>query len=155
MNSFIYVYNSGHIISGAITVIVAFFFLRLPQKKTVNLSEAIRKLDYLGVAVLVGAIVAILLPLNWGGSQYGKFILFFSPGSSYFAMKFLSVRHSNPLFRIAWNSPVVISLLVVGVVLVAAFVLVEKYFAIEPLVPGEIRSFTTKLKTTCSLASPS
>ncbi|RUP17233.1 major facilitator superfamily domain-containing protein [Jimgerdemannia flammicorona] len=73
-----------------------------------DFASAMKRIDYLGVAVLICAIVAILLPLNWGGGQY------------------------------AWNSPIVISLLVVGVVLVGVLVLVERYFATEPLIPGHL-----------------
>ncbi|RUS25067.1 major facilitator superfamily domain-containing protein [Jimgerdemannia flammicorona] len=101
---------------GAVTLVVITFFLRVPSQKS-DFASAMKRIDYLGVAVLICAIVAILLPLNWGGGQY------------------------------AWNSPIVISLLVVGVVLVGVLVLVERYFATEPLIPVHIyalKNFTFK-----------
>ncbi|KAM3581173.1 hypothetical protein VKS41_006611 [Umbelopsis sp. WA50703] len=90
---------------GAITLAVVILFLHLP-KPVGSIWEKLKMIDYLGSLVLIGCLVCILLPLQWGGNQY------------------------------AWNAPVVIALFCVGGVLLIALALVEKYFAKVPIIPG-------------------
>ncbi len=66
-----------------------------------------RRHDYAGMVTLVLAVVPILLALSWGGVQYG------------------------------WASPQVVGLLVIGVVMVAAFVTIE-HRSDSPIMPLEI-----------------
>jgi EmrB/QacA subfamily drug resistance transporter len=65
------------------------------------------KIDYLGAALLAGGLSAIVLYTSLGGTTYG------------------------------WGSPLMITLVVAGLVLLAAFVLVEARAA-EPILPLEI-----------------
>ncbi|KAF0452659.1 MFS general substrate transporter [Gigaspora margarita] len=81
---------------GVITIIAVIFFLRM-KKPTGSLLEKIKRVDFIGIAVMIAATVCILLPLNWGGSTY------------------------------AWNSPVIIVLLCLGAVGYIIFGLVENY----------------------------
>src|SRR5215475_7193604 len=71
-------------------------------------------IDYLGAAVLAVGATAIVLVTTWGGSQY------------------------------AWGSPVIMSLIAVGVVAVATFIWIETKAA-EPMLPMHVfknRNFT-------------
>lgn len=92
---------------GAVTVACVIFFLHLPYPSG-SILEKLKRIDWWGTVVLVGATVALLLPLNWGGSRY------------------------------EWNSPVIIVLLCVGVLGFIAFGLVEKYISVEPIAPGRL-----------------
>ncbi|KAJ1679104.1 hypothetical protein EV182_002717 [Spiromyces aspiralis] len=65
--------------------------------------EKLKRVDFLGSFIVVASLILILLALSWGGKTY------------------------------AWNSVVVITLLVVGFVLLAVFVMVEAYIAPEPI----------------------
>src|SRR5215470_9871206 len=72
------------------------------------------KIDYLGAAVLAVGATAIVLVTTWGGSQY------------------------------AWGSAPILSLIVVGVAAVAAFIWAENK-AVEPILPMHVfknRNFT-------------
>jgi EmrB/QacA subfamily drug resistance transporter len=64
-------------------------------------------IDYLGAAVLAAGATAIVLVTTWGGTQY------------------------------AWGSPPIISLIVVGILAVAAFIPVENR-AVEPILPMHV-----------------
>jgi MFS family permease len=90
---------------GFITIITAVFILRLPTVKTTNIWTSLRKIDWLGTFLLISAVVCILIPVQGGGSQY------------------------------AWNSPIVISLLIVRFLLTVAFIYVEGWVAKEPVIP--------------------
>jgi EmrB/QacA subfamily drug resistance transporter len=74
---------------GAVALVVTSIVLDLPQRRISH------KIDYLGTALLVGAVGSILLAVTWGGTQY------------------------------AWGSPTIITLAVAGSVLLAAFIAVE------------------------------
>ncbi|KAI9359971.1 major facilitator superfamily domain-containing protein [Zopfochytrium polystomum] len=93
---------------GAITIVAALFLLNVPSSTTENRMSALASLDWLGTALLVGAVICILVPLQGGGTQY------------------------------AWNSAVVIALFIVGALLAAAFVLVEAKLAANPIIPLEL-----------------
>ncbi|RUP45914.1 major facilitator superfamily domain-containing protein [Jimgerdemannia flammicorona] len=96
---------------GAVTIVAIVMFLNLPYDRS-SLGEKLKRVDFLGTIVLVGAIVCILLPTTWGGVTY------------------------------PWSDPIVISLYVVAVVLIALFGIVEWKFAREPLMP--LRMFTNR-----------
>lgn len=67
----------------------------------------VKKIDYLGALSYSGAIVLLLIPISSGGSYY------------------------------AWDSPMVISMLVISVLLFGAFLLVEWKYAPLPMIPCE------------------
>lgn len=89
---------------GAITVIVAIFLLRIPRPKG-SLLQKLKRIDYAGTIAVVGSTIALLLPLNWGGSDH------------------------------PWSSPLIIVLLIVGFIGYIIFGLIETKFAIEPVAP--------------------
>ncbi|RUS15319.1 major facilitator superfamily-domain-containing protein [Endogone sp. FLAS-F59071] len=80
-----------------------------------SMREKIARIDFLGTITLICACVAILLAVQWGGNTY------------------------------AWNSAIIISLFVVGVVLIGALVIIETYYAKEPIIPGYLYSQRTPL----------
>ena len=67
-------------------------------------TRMVHRIDYAGTVLLVSAVGSILLAVTWGGTQY------------------------------AWGSPIIIALSVVGAILLAAFVAVERRAA-EPVLP--------------------
>lgn len=70
-----------------------------------SFKEKIKRVDFLGSFILFIAVTLILLPLNWGGNKY------------------------------AWDSRIVIALLVAGLVMTVVFVLAEMKIPKEPIVP--------------------
>ncbi|KAJ2059029.1 hypothetical protein GGI17_004669 [Coemansia sp. S146] len=90
-------------ISGVVLVIVV-FFLRLPQPQG-SLWAKLKKVDFLGSAVLIGAVVMLLLALTWGGKDF------------------------------PWSSARVICLLIFGVILLGVFLLIEWKTSADPTVP--------------------
>ncbi|KAF9198624.1 hypothetical protein BGZ49_000484 [Haplosporangium sp. Z 27] len=70
-----------------------------------TLSDKLRRIDYLGSVLLMISVILILLPLSWGGNTY------------------------------AWDSGIVIGLLVAGFVMAGVFVVVEWKVPKEPIVP--------------------
>ncbi|KAI9505383.1 major facilitator superfamily domain-containing protein [Coemansia spiralis] len=90
-------------ISGAVLIIVV-LFLRLPRPKG-SFIEKLKKVDFIGSLVLIGAVVMLLLAFTWGGKTF------------------------------AWNSAKVVCLLVFGVVTIGVFLLVEWKTPADPAVP--------------------
>ncbi|KAJ2258016.1 hypothetical protein GGI13_000733 [Coemansia sp. RSA 455] len=90
-------------ISGIVLIIVV-FFLRLPQPQG-SLWGKLKKVDFLGSAVLIGAVVMLLLALTWGGKDF------------------------------PWSSARVICLLIFGVILLVVFLLIEWKTSADPTVP--------------------
>ena len=93
---------------GLIAVIALLFFL--PAQLSVRTSEktglaAVRNIDFLGAVLSTIATICLMLGLTWGSSQ-----------------------------MYAWNSPQVIGLMAIGVVLFILFALVERR-AVEPILP--------------------
>ncbi|CAG8785882.1 13413_t:CDS:2 [Gigaspora margarita] len=88
---------------GAITVIAIIFLLHM-KIPAGSLLGKFKRIDFIGIIIMISSTVCILLPLNWGGSTY------------------------------AWNSPVIIVLLCVGAVGYIIFGLVEIYVVSEPVV---------------------
>ncbi|ORX88949.1 MFS general substrate transporter [Basidiobolus meristosporus CBS 931.73] len=99
---------------GAITIIIVCIFLHLPTAEC-SLVEKIKRIDFLGTFLLLGSIITLLLPTQWGGNDY------------------------------PWNSGVVIGLYCVSAVLIIAFVVVEYRFATEPIVPCRLFGMRTPL----------
>ncbi|CAI2165954.1 13712_t:CDS:10 [Funneliformis geosporum] len=88
--------------------IVAIIFLLRIPRPKGSLIQKIKRIDYLGTIVMTFTIIAFLLPLSWGGNEY------------------------------AWNSPVIIVLLIVGCGGIFLFALVEVKFANEPVSPPHL-----------------
>eukprot|EP01112_Ceratiomyxa_fruticulosa_P015842 TRINITY_DN471_c0_g1_i1.p1 TRINITY_DN471_c0_g1~~TRINITY_DN471_c0_g1_i1.p1 ORF type:complete len:585 (+),score=107.14 TRINITY_DN471_c0_g1_i1:141-1895(+) len=70
-----------------------------------NIREKLLRIDYAGICTLLPAVVCLLLATNWGGSTY------------------------------PWGGAIVVSLYVVSGVMIIVFVLIEIYFAREPILP--------------------
>jgi hypothetical protein len=80
------------------------FFLPL-KPVTGSFKSKLKKVDFLGLATSLVAVIFILVPISLGGAEY------------------------------AWNSALVISMLVVGIVFLIAFIIVEWKFALLPMLP--------------------
>ncbi|KAJ3061161.1 hypothetical protein HDU99_005649, partial [Rhizoclosmatium hyalinum] len=98
---------------GAFTIAVVVFFLKLGNSAKESFAESFRKIDLLGTVLLVAAVICLLIPIQGGGTQY------------------------------AWDSPLVISLFIVGTILLAAFIYVEGWVAKNPVLSFEL--FQNKL----------
>ena len=98
----------------------------LPFKPlTGNYREKLKRIDYVGTLLILASTTLILLSLNWGGNEY------------------------------AWDSGVVIALLVVGVFLMAVFVFVEGSRFIDlPILPMYLfRDISVSASYTCTFFS--
>ncbi len=89
---------------GAVALVVTSIVLDLPSRRVSH------QIDYLGTALLVGAVCSILLAVTWGGTQY------------------------------AWGSTIIISLAIGGAILLAAFISVERRVAEPVLPPYLFRN---------------
>ncbi|KAJ2161167.1 hypothetical protein GGF46_001679 [Coemansia sp. RSA 552] len=89
---------------GGVAGVFIVFFLRMPRPQG-SFMEKLRRIDFVGMIVLVGGLIMILLALNFGGQDY------------------------------SWSSPVVICLLVCGLVVIGIFVLLEWKVPKEPVMP--------------------
>ncbi|KAJ2497670.1 hypothetical protein GGH96_004909 [Coemansia sp. RSA 1972] len=93
-------------IMGIVTLVYLAVVLRLPRPASVSSwKDGLRKLDYAGILVVTASISLVIVGLNIGGTI------------------------------LLWSSPVTISCLVVGVVLLGVFVAVELKLPQMPLVP--------------------
>lgn len=90
-------------VAGAVLIAVV-LFVRLPQPKG-SFMEKLRKVDFLGSLVLVGAVVMLLLALTWGGKTH------------------------------PWSSARIICLLVFSLLAFVLFMLVEWKTTAAPTVP--------------------
>ncbi|KAI1299949.1 hypothetical protein EDD11_006351 [Mortierella claussenii] len=70
-----------------------------------TLNEKLRRIDYFGSLLLMTAVIMILLPLSWGGNKY------------------------------AWDSAIVIGLLIGGFAVAVVFIVVEWKVPNEPIIP--------------------
>lgn len=75
---------------------------------TITFTEGIRRIDFIGILLSISATCLLLIALDWGGTIY------------------------------AWNSPIIVSFLVVSGVLYILFFLYESRFPKEPLVPPRL-----------------
>ncbi|KAJ2955890.1 hypothetical protein NQZ79_g8191 [Umbelopsis isabellina] len=89
---------------GGIALAVIFFFLHLPNPKA-SIWEKLKQIDFIGTALILCAVVALLLPTEWGGITY------------------------------PWNSGIVIGLYCAGGVLTIIFIALEKWFVPTPVIP--------------------
>ncbi|KAI9345868.1 major facilitator superfamily domain-containing protein [Zopfochytrium polystomum] len=55
---------------GAIAIVAVLFFLNVSSAKVENRMAAFASLDWLGMFLLLGAVICILVPLQGGGTQY-------------------------------------------------------------------------------------
>lgn len=58
---------------GAFTALTVLLFLRLParpQLASTPLREKLKKLDLIGLAIFLPAVISLLLAMQWGGSEY-------------------------------------------------------------------------------------
>ncbi|PVZ97879.1 hypothetical protein BB558_006151 [Smittium angustum] len=92
---------------GAIAIVAIIFLVKIDKPKG-NLMEKLKRLDVVGVLIMICAIVMILLALNWGGTTY------------------------------PWNSSRIIALLVVGILCIFIFIAYEYKFPKEPVIPLRI-----------------
>lgn len=93
-----------------VTVAVGFIVFFLPKLAgdSSGLKQLAARVDVLGTLTLIAGTVTLVLGLNWGGRTY------------------------------PWSSPQVIACIVVGLAILCAFVLIEKYYAKEPIIPGRL-----------------
>ncbi|KAJ1677144.1 hypothetical protein EV182_006780, partial [Spiromyces aspiralis] len=87
----------------AVTIISAVIFIRIPTTGD-SFKEKIKRIDFVGSILVVGALVMILLALSWGGHEY------------------------------PWDSARVLALLIVGIFVLGGFVVYEFYIPPEPIV---------------------
>ncbi|KAF9925326.1 hypothetical protein FBU30_004916 [Linnemannia zychae] len=80
---------------GVLQIALIIKFYQIPFERTENLSAKLRRVDYAGVLVIICAVLCLLLPLNWGGTEY------------------------------AWDSAVVISLFSVMAVMIIIMTIIE------------------------------
>ncbi|OGM46569.1 hypothetical protein ABOM_004672 [Aspergillus bombycis] len=88
-----------------VTVMIVLALAIPPSNVTGGMASKLQMIDWLGLFVSIAAVLLTLIPLSQGGAAY------------------------------AWNSPLVIAMLVVGGVLIIAFVLVEWKVARLPIMP--------------------
>ncbi|KAI8804931.1 major facilitator superfamily domain-containing protein [Cladochytrium replicatum] len=94
---------------GAFVVLVLILFLRFPTAEySMNLSDRLKRIDYLGVFLIVATVVCFTLPLQLGGVRW------------------------------AWSDPQTVALLVTSVVLLGVTFYVEGWVAQDPIIPGSV-----------------
>ncbi|KAF0496953.1 MFS general substrate transporter [Gigaspora margarita] len=92
---------------GVITILAIIFFLHM-KKPTGSLLTKFKRIDFIGISLMISSTVCILLPLNWGGNTY------------------------------PWDSPVIITLLCIGAAGYVIFGLAECYIVSEPIAPPHL-----------------
>ncbi|TIB78054.1 hypothetical protein E3Q23_00996 [Wallemia mellicola] len=91
-----------------------------------NWREKARRIDYAGSIIILASTILILLPLNWGGNKY------------------------------AWDSAVVLALLIIGLLLIVVFILVEncKKIVDLPILPMHLfKNRSVSASYTCTFFS--
>ncbi|KAG9066904.1 hypothetical protein KI688_012816 [Linnemannia hyalina] len=91
---------------GAVGMTLLVVFLHMNRPKNLSLGTAMRSLDYVGIGLLIGAIIMILLGLNWGADA-----------------------------KYEWDSAVILCLLIIGVLVMVAFLVNEWKVAANPIIP--------------------
>lgn len=91
---------------GAVGMALLVVFLHMNRPKNMSLKTAMRGLDYAGIGLLIVSIIMVLLGLNWGADAKYK-----------------------------WDSAVILSLLIVGVLIMVAFFFNEWKVAANPIIP--------------------
>ncbi|KAJ2848970.1 hypothetical protein IWW36_002963 [Coemansia brasiliensis] len=82
--------------------------------------EKLARIDFAGAFLLLAGLVLLLLALNWGGKDF------------------------------AWNSAAIIATLTLSILLLIAFIFVERFYATEPIIT--LRMFTSRTLTPALLA---
>lgn len=102
---------------GACAAALLVLFLHMNRRKNVTLAQNLRALDYSGIALLIISIVMILLGLNWGADA-----------------------------KYAWNSAVILALLIVGLAVGGVFLWNEVAIAQRPVIPLRLfKSFSLSM----------
>jgi MFS family permease len=57
-------------ILGGVALVMFFFFLRVKHRRDQTFSSKVKRIDFGGNAIFIGAVVAVLLALTWGGPVY-------------------------------------------------------------------------------------
>lgn len=94
-----------------LVIVVIFIVIKPPAKKmdtVLTKKEKFKKIDYLGILFAAAALTLLLVPISGGGSTY------------------------------AWNSPIIITMFIVGGVLFFAFLFIEWKVATLPMIPLRI-----------------
>jgi uncharacterized RDD family membrane protein YckC len=89
----------------AITLVVLYFTIRLPQAKTSESEHAAEQIEYLSAALLLFAVAVPLFALNLGGEIF------------------------------AWSHPIVTNMFCLTPILIAFFYYADTRIAITPIVP--------------------
>nr|KAJ3418031.1 hypothetical protein HK105_000452 [Polyrhizophydium stewartii] len=89
---------------GGITMVVIFFLLRLPREEA-STFEKFKRIDFLGTALIIAAVICMLIPLQFGGNQW------------------------------AWSDWRTIIMIIASAVIFVAFFLVEAFVSVEPVLP--------------------
>ncbi|KAJ0108528.1 Major facilitator superfamily general substrate transporter [Diaporthe amygdali] len=94
---------------GGVSMIMIIVFLQVKYNKEMTFAQKIRRIDYIGNALLIGSTVAVLYSLTYGGTLY------------------------------QWSSGRIIAPLVIGLLGLVAFIGFESLnFVIEPVVPPRL-----------------
>ncbi|KAI8140962.1 major facilitator superfamily domain-containing protein [Fennellomyces sp. T-0311] len=92
---------------GVVAAAILYFFLHLPTEKQ-TFKDKLKRIDYAGSFLVLGAGILFLLAMNFGGQTF------------------------------PWNSAVVIVLFILSGILIALLAVVEVKFAKEPLIPPRL-----------------
>ncbi len=87
---------------------VVSYFLLPSKPPTAKFGESFRKIDFAGITSCSAAVILLLIPISGGGSYF------------------------------AWDSPLVICMLVFGVIMFILFIVIEWKFAKLPMMPGMV-----------------
>ncbi|KAJ1556523.1 hypothetical protein HK096_000368, partial [Nowakowskiella sp. JEL0078] len=109
--------NVTHLPFGAFTILVIAIFLRFPKREIKSMKEKLNAIDYLGFILIIGAVVALLLPIQFGGSTW------------------------------AWDAWYTIFCFVLFAILVGILVFVEFKVAKQPIIPPNIFMNSTVFAT--------
>lgn len=101
-------------ISGVALVLVI-LFLRVNYKREGTVIDRVSRVDFLGNFILTTAVIAILIPLTWGGTTY------------------------------LWTSWRILVPLFIGILGLVLFALHQSYIAPEPTIPTRVYSNSTSL----------
>lgn len=100
---------------GGVALLLVLLFLRVQHKREGSLWVRLKRIDWLGNAILMSSVVAVLIALTWGGTLY------------------------------TWDSWHVLVPLLVGAAGMVLFFVHQKYYATEPTMPIRVYSNTTSL----------
>ncbi|KAJ1916993.1 hypothetical protein H4219_003464 [Mycoemilia scoparia] len=105
---------------GGITALTSLLCIRIPKPKG-TFKQKLKRVDFVGSAILVGGLVMFLLGIELGGKDY------------------------------PWNSAAVICLIVIGILLVASFFVYEAKVPLEPILHPSLLANVSVLSSLLSL----